>query len=59
LQVHDAVVLVDREQGGVATMQDHGYKLHAAMTISRVLAILEAHQRITGKERDKVVKSLN
>jgi hypothetical protein len=40
-------------------MQDHGYKLHAAMTISRVLAILEAHQRITGKERDKVVKSLN
>jgi uridine monophosphate synthetase len=58
LQVNEAVVLIDREQGGVATMQDHGYKLHAAMTISRVLAILEAHQRITGKDRDKVMKSL-
>jgi uridine monophosphate synthetase len=58
LQVNEAVVLVDREQGGIATMEDHGYKLHAAMSISRVLAILEAHQRITSKERDKVMKSL-
>jgi hypothetical protein len=39
-------------------MQEQGYNLYAAMTISRVLAILEAHQRITGKERDKVIKSL-
>ncbi len=58
LQVNEAVVLVDREQGGVATMQDHGYQLHAAMTISRLLAILETHQRITSKDRDKVMKSL-
>jgi len=58
LQVNEAVVLIDREQGGVATMQEHGYKLHAATNISRVLAILEAHQRITSRERDKVMKSL-
>ncbi|WP_420631753.1 orotate phosphoribosyltransferase [Candidatus Leptofilum sp.] len=58
LQVNEAVVLIDREQGGVANMQDHGYKLHAAMSIRRILSILEAHQRITSKERDKVLKSL-
>ena len=59
LQVNDAVVLIDREQGGVENMQEQGYKLHAAITISRVLGILEAHQRITGKEREKVLKALN
>ena len=58
LQVNDAVVLIDREQGGIATMQDHGYKLHAAVKVSRLLSILEEHQRITSKERDKVLKSL-
>ncbi len=58
LQVNEAVVLIDREQGGGATMADHGYKLRAAMSISRVLHILEAHQRISSKERDKVLKSL-
>lgn len=58
LQVNEAVVLIDREQGGVATMEEHGYKLHAAITINRLLAILETHQRINGKERNKVLKSL-
>lgn len=58
LQVRDAVVLIDREQGGIAILEEHGYKLHAAMKLSRVLSILEAHQRISGKERDKVLKSL-
>lgn len=58
LQVNEAVVLIDREQGGVAQMQEHGYKLHSAISISRVLAILEAHQRISAKERDKVLNSL-
>ncbi|MCP4416158.1 MAG: orotate phosphoribosyltransferase [Chloroflexi bacterium] len=59
LQVSEAVVLVDREQGGVATLQEHGYKLHAIMKISRILSILEDHQRISSKERAKVLKSLH
>lgn len=58
LQVKEAVVLIDREQGGIATLQEHGYKLHAAIKISRLLSILETHQRISDKERDKVLKSL-
>ena len=58
LQVNEAAVLIDREQGGIATLQEHGYKLHAAVKVSRLLSILEAHQRISSKERDKVLKSL-
>ena len=57
LQVNEAVVLIDREQGGIETMQEQGYKLHAAMSISRLLSILEEHQRISSKERDKILKS--
>lgn len=58
LQVNEAVVLIDREQGGIATLQEHGYKLHAAVKVSRILSILEEHQRISSKERSKVLKSL-
>ena len=59
LQVTDAVVLIDREQGGIKSMQEQGYTPHAAITISQLLAILENKGRITGKERAKVLKSLN
>lgn len=59
LQVTDAVVLIDREQGGIKSMQEQGYQATAAMTISQVMAFLERHERITAKERVKVLKSLN
>ncbi|KAA3665394.1 MAG: orotate phosphoribosyltransferase [Chloroflexi bacterium] len=59
LQVTDAVVLIDREQGGVNSMQEQGYTATAAMTISQVMAVLERRERITAKERSKVLKSLN
>lgn len=58
LQVNEAVVLIDREQGGVATLKEHNYKLHTAMKISHILTVLEEHQRISGKERNKALKSL-
>ncbi len=58
LQVTDAIVLIDREQGGVATMQSLGYNVHAAISISRLLAILENKERISSKQRAKVLKSL-
>lgn len=58
LQVKHAVVLIDREQGGIQTMQEQGYTLFAAMKISQLLAILEKYERITSKEHAKVVESL-
>lgn len=58
LQVSDAVVLIDREQNGVKTMKEHGYKVQAAITLSQLLSILVRHDRISGKQRDKVLDSL-
>ncbi|RME12851.1 MAG: orotate phosphoribosyltransferase, partial [Bacteroidetes bacterium] len=58
LRVQDAVVLINRQQGGVQTLQQAGYKLHAAMTITYLLDVLEAHHRITSSQKEKVLKSL-
>lgn len=58
LRVNEAVVLIDREQGGKEIMQEHGYTVHAAMTLTQLLGILEAHGRITDKQHAKVLKSL-
>ncbi len=58
LQVSAAVVLIDREQNGVETMRDHGYHVYSAMAVTHLLAILESYDRISAKQRAKVLKSL-
>lgn len=59
LQVTEAVVLIDREIGGVGIMRDYGYEVHAALTLTQLLGMLEKHDRITARQRDKVLKSLH
>ncbi len=58
LQVNDAVVLIDRQQGGMDTLRNAGYQPHAAMTIRQILSILESHQRITARDTARVLQSL-
>ncbi len=58
LQVNDAVVLIDREQGGEKILLDQGYHLHAIIKISDLLKILEDRGRITSDQQEKVLKSL-
>ncbi|MDT8307597.1 MAG: orotate phosphoribosyltransferase [Anaerolineae bacterium] len=58
LQVRDAVVLIDREQGGRAALQAQGYTVHAVMTMRQLLATLETEGRISARERAKVLKQL-
>ena len=59
LQVEDAVVLIDREQGGREMLADQGYRLHAVMSLNHLLAILESKERITGRQRRDVLSSLS
>lgn len=59
LQVKEAVVLIDRQQGGRETLQTQGYQLHAVLTITQVLHTLEQHKRITARQRADVLDSLN
>jgi orotate phosphoribosyltransferase len=58
LQVRDALVLIDREQGGRELLRQQGYELHAVMTLGGLLAILEREGRISGQERVDVLSAL-
>ena len=58
LHVHDAVVLIDREQGGREMLEAQGYRVHPVMTIREMLEHLVAHGRLTVAQRDEVLMSL-
>ncbi|MGB3715990.1 MAG: hypothetical protein WA996_16305, partial [Candidatus Promineifilaceae bacterium] len=58
LIVTEAVVLLDREQGGREMLKSHGYTLSRAMTLGEVLAVYEAKRRISSEQRAKVLNSL-
>lgn len=46
LKVTDAVVLLDREQGGAARLAAEGIKLHPVISISTLLSVLLGAGRI-------------
>ncbi|XP_017820666.4 uridine 5'-monophosphate synthase isoform X1 [Callithrix jacchus] len=46
LKVTDAIVLLDREQGGKDKLQAHGIRLHSVCTLSKMLEILEQQKKI-------------
>lgn len=50
LAVSDVVVLIDREQGGPQNLAAAGYRLHAALTLSQIVAALEAAGRISAPQ---------
>jgi uridine monophosphate synthetase len=58
LHVDDAVVLIDREQGGRQLLEQQGYTLHAVLTLPRVLDILVEHGRLSDRQRAEVIASL-
>jgi orotate phosphoribosyltransferase len=58
LQVSDAVVFIDREQGGKEILAEEGYKLHAVMTLRYLLSILQENDRISQKQYTKAIRSL-
>ncbi len=47
LIVHDVFVVIDREQGGVAHIQQHGYRVHVLFTMSEILQALAGQGYIT------------
>ncbi len=54
MHVSDAVVLIDREQGGATNLEAAGVRLHAVMTFSQLLDILYQAGRIDGAQRQSV-----
>jgi uridine monophosphate synthetase len=49
LEVRDAVVLVDREQGGRERLAEAGYTLHAVLTLTEILGVLRDEGRISAE----------
>ncbi|KAB1284082.1 Uridine 5'-monophosphate synthase [Camelus dromedarius] len=54
LKVTDAVVLLDREQGGRDKLQAHGIRLHSVCTLSKVLEILEQQEKVDAEMVERV-----
>lgn len=54
LVVRDAVVLVEREQGGLEEVSRRGYRLHYALTMSGILDVLRTEERISAQVHQEV-----
>jgi uridine monophosphate synthetase len=59
LHVREALVLIDRQQGGREALAAAGYQLHAVMTMTDLLTYLEEGGRISAHERHRVLNLLN
>lgn len=47
LKVSDAVVLIDRQQGGALNLAQKGIKLHAALNLTQMVEVLVKHGKLT------------
>lgn len=56
LTVTDILVLIDRQQGGKKNISEKGYTLHAVMTITEMLELFVAENKITQETFDSVKK---
>jgi len=54
LVVRDAVVLVEREQGGLEAVIRRGYRLHYALTMTDILDVLRREDRISAEVHQAV-----
>lgn len=59
LTTAEAVVLIDREQGGKQTLEDRGYRLLSAMNLSQLLLILEKQGLLKHQDRIEILSSLH
>lgn len=56
LKVTDAIVLMDREQGGVDMLASQGIKLHPIISMFKLLNVLQAAERIDAQTAQNVRK---
>jgi len=55
ITVQDVVVIIDREQGGRANIEQRGCRLHSVVTISEVVSVLVEEGRIGSEKGEEVM----
>ena len=58
LVVEHAIVLIDRQQGGVANLAAAGIQVHAVLTLTQILEILSSAEKITASQFQQVLAFL-
>jgi len=58
IYVHDAVVLIDREQGAERRLQQIGVRLHPILTLEVLLTFLHGQGRISDDEHASAIRYL-
>lgn len=56
LVIEKFIVLIDREQGGLAAIRDAGYKIEAAMSITELLEILKDDGSLSSEKYGEVME---
>lgn len=59
LDVQDAVVFLDRQQGGLNSLAKLGINIVPVVTLSKMMSILKAHGRVTQSVVDEVVQFIS
>ena len=59
LKIKDIVVLVDREQGGRAHLEEKGYSFHNVFTLAQWLKVLFENKKISKPKYEEVITYLN
>ena len=55
IAVQDVVVIIDREQGGKANIEQRGCRLHSVMTITEVVSVLVSEGKVSGEKGEEVM----
>lgn len=59
LIVHDAVVLIDREQGGQQRLEQEGYELHSLISVFEIIDRLRSLNQIDEKRYNELNEFIN